>query len=124
MSVKRPSDISATFAKLLNDRDRSGLLDLYSDGAILTVDGTTVARGRAEIEKLVAPFFDGPLKLVANCGSCYEMGDTALVRTDWKLMAPDGSVAMAGASAEVLRRGADGRWHFVVDDATYASRSV
>ena len=124
MSVKRPSDISATFAKLLNNRDRRELLDLYLDDAILPIDGATIARGKKEIEKMVAPFFNGPLKLVANCGACYETGDIALVRTNWKLMAPDSSVAMAGASAEVLRRGSDSRWRFVVDDATYASRSV
>ena len=55
MSVKRPSDISATFAKLLNNRDRRELLDLYLDDAILTVDGATIARGKKEIEKMVAP---------------------------------------------------------------------
>jgi hypothetical protein len=29
---------------------------------------------------------------------------------------------MAGSSSEVLRRGADGRWRFVIDDATFSSR--
>jgi len=124
MGVKRPPDISAAFAKFLNDRDKRGLLGLYSNDAILTIDGKTVARGMAEIAKMVEPFFQGPLKLVADCGACYETGDIALVRTDWKLVAPDGTVAMSGASAEVLRRGADAEWRFVVDDATYASRSA
>ena len=54
MSVKQPADISATFAKLLNDRDRRGLLDLYLDDAILTVDRATIARGKTEIEKMTS----------------------------------------------------------------------
>jgi len=40
------------------------------------------------------------------------------------LTAPDGSAAMQGGSAEVLRRGADGRWRFVIDDATFSSRAA
>jgi uncharacterized protein (TIGR02246 family) len=122
MGVKRPQDISSTFAALLNARDRSGLLALYTDDAVLTIDGATVARGKAEIGKMVAPFFDGPLKLQAKCVAWHEAGDTALVRNDWTLNAADGSVAMAGKAAEVLRRGADGLWRLAIDDATFASR--
>ena len=122
MSVKQPSEISATFGKLYNDRNKSGLLDLYAPDAVFTFDGTTTARGLAEIEKALSPFFDEPFKITVECVACHQSGDTALVCSDWKLTAPDGSVAMAGASAEILRRGADGRWRFVVDDATFASR--
>ena len=122
MGVKRPTDISAAFAKLFNDRDKRGLLNLYLNDAILTVDGNAVAKGTAEIDKMVTPFFESPLKLVAKCGACHEAGDVALVRTEWKLVAPDGSNAMSGVSGEVLKRGTDGVWRFAVDDATYASR--
>ncbi len=122
MGVKRPQDISSTFAALLNARDKAGLLALYNDDAVLTIDGATVARGKAEIETMVAPFFDGPLKLEAKCVACHEAGETALVRNEWKLIAPDGSIAMSGAAAEVVRRGSDGLWRFAVDDATFASR--
>jgi uncharacterized protein (TIGR02246 family) len=122
MGARRPQEISSTFATLLNARDKAGLLALYADDAILTIDGAAVARGKPEIEKMVAPFFEGPLKLEAKCVSCHEAGDTALIRNEWKLIGPDGSVAMAGVAAEVLRRGADGLWRFAVDDATFVSR--
>ena len=122
MGVKRPSDISTAFAKFFNDRDKRGLLNLYLSDAILTVDGNAIAKGTAEIDKMVTPFFESPLKLEAKCGACHEAGDIALVRTVWKLVAPDGSSPMAGVSAEVLKRSADGTWRFAVDDATYASR--
>lgn len=124
MSVKHPSEISAAFGKLYNDRNKSGLLDLYAPDAVFTFDGTATARGKVEIEKSVAPFFDQPLKMTIACASCHQAGDTALVRSDWTLTAPDGSIARKGVSAEVLRRGADGLWRYIVDDATFASRTA
>lgn len=123
MGVRQPADISAAFGDCFNTRDKTALLALYIDTAILTVDGTVVARGKAEIDKMVTPFFESPLKIAIKCAVCHQQADTALVRSDWTLTAPDGKVAMAGSSAEVLRKEADGLWRFVVDDATFASRA-
>lgn len=122
MGVKSPENISDTFSKLFNARDREGLLDLYVTDGMLTIDGDASARGRPAIGQMMAEMLDGPLKISAKCGSCHENGDTALVRTDWVLTAPDGSVAMTGSSAEVLVRDADGQWRFIIDDATFSSR--
>jgi len=122
MAVATPADMPATFARLFNARDLGGLVGLYSDDAVLTLDGAAVARGHGEIERMIVPLLSGPLQIAIHCATCHERGDVALVRSDWKLIGPDGAVAMAGASAEVLRRGADGRWRFVIDDACFASR--
>ncbi len=123
MGVKSPSDISETFGNLFNARDREGLLDLYVADGMLTIDGEATARGGTAIGEMMAEMLDGPLTISTRCASCHENGDTALVRTDWTLTAPDGSVAMTGSSAEVLRREADGQWRFIIDDATFSSRS-
>ena len=122
MGVKSPSEMPETFGRLYNARDRKALLDLYAEDAMLTVDGAAVARGKAAIGDMMGPFFDQPLKIEIKCAACHESGATALVRSDWTLKGPDGSVAMAGSSSEVLRREADGRWRFVIDDATFSSR--
>ncbi len=97
MGVKSPSDMSETFGILFNARDRDGLLDLYVDDGMLTIDGETSARGKTAIGEMMAPLLDGPLKISTKCASCHENGDTAIVRTDWILTEPDGSVAMAGS---------------------------
>ena len=122
MGVRQPKDISEAFGVAFNKREKAALLALYSDTATLTIDGTSVARGKAEIDQMVSPFFDSPLTIAIKCVSCQQRGDIALVRSDWKLTGPDGSVAMAGSSAEVLCKEADGLWRFVFDDATFASR--
>lgn len=122
MGVKSPAEMPAAFVRLFNARDKAGLLALYADDAMLTIDGAETARGHAAIGAMMAPMLESPLKIDGRCSACHENGDTAIVRTDWTLSAPDGSTAMQGASAEVLRRGADGRWRFVIDDATFSSR--
>lgn len=46
-------------------------------------------------------------------------GDTALTQNKWTMKAtgPDGSpVDLAGQSAEVMRRQADGNWKFLIDN--------
>jgi uncharacterized protein (TIGR02246 family) len=110
------------FSAHFNRRDKAALLALYADDALLTVDGTAMARGKAEIERMLTPFLEGPLKITIKCVSCHQQGDTALVRSDWKFSGPDGAVETAGSSAEVLRREADGLWRYILDDATFASR--
>ena len=122
MGVRQPNEISEAFGNFFNKRDKAGLLALYADDAILTVDGAALARGKAEIDKLVTQFLDSPLRIAIKCAACHQQADTALVRSDWKFTGPDGSIAMTGSSAEVLRKGPDGLWRLLVDDATFSSR--
>jgi uncharacterized protein (TIGR02246 family) len=123
MGVRQPADISEAFGRSFNNRDKNALLALYTETAILTVDGSAVARGVAEIERMMTPFFEGPLRIAIKCSSCLQEVDIALVRSHWTLAAPDGAVAMTGSSAEILRKGTDGLWRLIIDDATFASRS-
>ena len=122
MGTPNPRDISAAFCRLYNARDKAGLIGLYQDDAVFTLDGETVARGKAQIATAITPFLDAPFTMVASCGACLEVGAIALVRTDWRLLLPNGAVEMTGSSAEVLALGADGLWRFAIDDASYASR--
>jgi uncharacterized protein (TIGR02246 family) len=124
MGVKTPAEMSATFGRLFNARDKAGLLALYEADAVLTIEGAETARGHPAIGAMMAPMLESPLKIAARCSACHENGNAAIVRTAWTLTAPDGAPAMQGAAAEVLRRGADGLWRFVIDDATFSSRTA
>ena len=50
------------------------------------------------------------------------VGDVALCSLRWEMLDPDGWIDQDGLSVEVLKRGADGKWRFAIDDATGASR--
>ncbi len=67
MGVNSPSDMSETFGKFFNARDREGLLDLYVEDGMLTIDGETSARGKTAIGEMIAPLLDGPLKISTKC---------------------------------------------------------
>jgi len=124
MAVKTPSELSKGFEKNYNARDLKGLMSLYTDGAILTMDGKTKIAGKPEIEKVMATMVATPgNRCVCTCVDCHEAGDTALVRTDWQMFDAKGAVINSGLSAEVAKRGPDGLWRFIIDDATYVSRS-
>ena len=71
MGVRQPAEISEMFGTCFNKRDKTALLALYTDSAILTIDGTAVARGKSEIDRMVTPFFEGQLKIAIKCVSCH-----------------------------------------------------
>jgi ketosteroid isomerase-like protein len=122
MIIKQPSDISVAWADRFNARDKSALMALYDEQAMLTLDGAVQVHGKSEIEKALAPMLASPGKAICKCVSCWQAGDTALVRNDWQMVDAKGAVVMKGLSAEVLKRDPTHGWRFLIDDATYVSR--
>ena len=124
MGVTSPELMARTFMERFNARDQSGLADLYTDDAVFTYDGIEKAVGRQQIEGAIAGFMAAGLTFKGEFVSVYLAGDTAMTRMKWELIEASGSRMSAGISAEVLRRGADGKWRFLIDDAGGGSRAA
>jgi uncharacterized protein (TIGR02246 family) len=122
MGVASPELMDKAFAGRFNARDEPGLLDLYTADAVFTFDGAAKAVGLEQIKAALAGFLASPLKLRGSYVSVHVAGDSALCRLKWDLLDPTGAVNSSGVSAEVLRRGADGKWRFQIDDATGGGR--
>ncbi len=122
MGVASPDLIARTFTERFNAGDVAGLKDLYEEDAVFTYDGVEKAVGRAQIEGAIAGFVMAGLKFSGEFVSVYIAGDIALTRMKWQLLEPSGAVMSSGVSAEVQRRGADGRWRILIDDAGGGSR--
>lgn len=122
MGVAAPEDMAEAFKQLFNDRDGAGLLALYHPDALFTFDGKTYARGTAEIKAALDGFLASPFKLRGRYESVVTAGDTALCSLRWEMLDVEGWIDQDGVSIEVLKRGADGKWRFAIDDATGASR--
>jgi ketosteroid isomerase-like protein len=115
-----PAETVEAFAAHLNDGDLEAALLHYEPGAVFhpTPDGPPVAGAeaiRGALTSFVAlkPVMEGEIAKVS------EAGDTALVINRWRLRGtqPDGAhVELAGTSADVLHRGADGAWRILIDD--------
>lgn len=110
-----PRGINAAFAAGYNARDVDALLALYEPDAVVTnPDGSTStgsAAIRAHLEHLVQ--IGGAMTSLNRYA--IPNGDLALVGAVWEIVFTDGREPMAGRSAEVVRRQADGSWLYVLD---------
>jgi uncharacterized protein (TIGR02246 family) len=122
MGVSTPEEMAEAFMQRFNDRDGAGLLALYAADAAFTFDGVTYARGADQIKGALDGFLASPNKLKGKYISVVTAGDTALCSLRWEMLDGEGWIALDGVSIEVLKRGADGKWRFAIDDATGASR--
>ena len=120
ITVTDPATFNETWAAAFNSTDVENMLDLYEDDAVLAV-GTDVVRGKAAISAVLSGLLQAPGKIVGKNNFCLVQGDLALLRADWKLSAADGTEMMRGATAEIIRRRADGTWLYVIDHASGAS---
>jgi uncharacterized protein (TIGR02246 family) len=116
MGVHDPKQMHESFAKYFNSQDAEGLLSLYSDDAVLVAAPDAPAAGKAAIKEALSGFLamKGTMEFVAEAEPVIS-GDIALTHAKWKLTLEDGQ-AMEGSTAEVLRKGADGTWLYVVDN--------
>ena len=122
MAVTTPEQITAAFEAAYNARDKAALMRLYANDAVHTFDAVTVSTGIATISAAFDRGFAGPNKLSGTLLSCMVSGNTALLRVLWRSSGADGKVRREDVSCEVLTRGADGLWRYILDDATGGSR--
>ncbi len=122
MGSPAPERTADIFVEKFNSGDAAGFAALYTDGAVFTYDGLEKAVGRKQIEGAIAGFIMAGLKFKGVNVSVYVVGDVALTRFKWELSDASGAVISKGVSAEVQRRGDDGLWRFIIDDAGGGSR--
>ena len=115
MRTDRPEEASKFLAACLSNNDVDGLRDLYEPEAVFADDEGT-ATGWVEIRAAHQRFLDAGLVLALNDSVVFQADDIALVHWAWTVTAPDGAT-VDGASAEVLRRQADGSWKFIIDNS-------
>ncbi len=107
-------DMHAKFVSLFNAGDLDGLLELYEPDAVLNLATGTV-RGKEAIRSVLQQFLSLGGKITIDTLAVLEGPDgIGLTHGDWKLQG--GTVELGGKTAEVLRRQADGRWLYVIDN--------
>ena len=108
----------AQWIDLFNRGDGAGLDHLYEAGSVLVpVPGhPVVGPGRSAAN---AHLLSLGLPMKASLRHCYVADDIALLIIDWSIegTGPDGSeINMAGIATDVVRRGHDGQWRYVIDN--------
>lgn len=124
MAVATARDLVASFEAAYNARDKTALMQLYAPDAVHTFDGATISTGLSAVSAAFDRGFAGPHKLSGRVLTCMEADGVALIRARWTSLNPDGSVRSEAVSCEVAKRGADGLWRYLIDDASGGSRGV
>jgi uncharacterized protein (TIGR02246 family) len=117
MGANEPGQMHELFAKFFNSRDIDGLVSLYEPDAALVSAPGEVSRGTGQIRASLEAFVALDLSIeFGEQAITVEADDLALTHGTWKLVAKDGSPAGEAATAEVVRRGSDGTWRYVLDN--------
>ncbi len=118
--ITDPSQSNATFASIFNEgRNMDAWLSLYEPGATL-LGGPQPAIGHAAIRHALTELAKMPGEIRSRVNYSEVNGDIAVTRADYRIV-NEGKVVAEGSAIEVLRRQADGRWLFVIDNPVGAS---
>ena len=116
--AKTPHDLATLFAQYLHAGDIDGLASLYDEDARMVTGPGQSITGMAAIRENLSGFLSLKPTIAFGNSVVVENGDLALVHAKWTLSGagPEGAVELAGLTSEVVRKGADGGWRYLIDD--------
>ncbi|SCL39428.1 Ketosteroid isomerase homolog [Micromonospora rhizosphaerae] len=115
-----PEGVVASLVERFNSGKVSAMMAQFEPGVVFVArdgrpvtDPTEIA---AELERDISL----GLPLEAKARHVFVAGDIAQIVVDWSIdgTGPDGEhVHVEGSASDVVRRGADGRWRYLIDNA-------
>jgi ketosteroid isomerase-like protein len=114
-----PEGMAESLLERFNSGKVSAMMTLYEPVAVLIAkDGRTVT-GHTEIAAELERDVSLGLPLKAKTRHVFVAGDIAQIVLDWSIdgTGPDGEhVHFGGSACDVVRRGADGLWRYLIDN--------
>ncbi|MFD6437990.1 YybH family protein [Streptomyces venezuelae] len=107
----RPEDVPAAFAARFNSGDAQAVRELYEERAAFVPESGDAVHGDAEIAAANAPFLALGLPISVRPRHVHVAGDIALLVVDWEI----GAGEARSTATDVVRRGTDGCWRYVID---------
>jgi ketosteroid isomerase-like protein len=115
----KPEGVIPSLLKRFNSGKIEAMMALYAPEAVFVAnDGRTIT-DRAEFTAILEHDIKLGLPLKANVRHVFVGGDTAQIVVDWSIdgTGPDGkAVHMHGTASDIMRRGADGFWRYIIDN--------
>ena len=116
----KPEGMVAALLERFNSGKVSAMMGLYAPEAVLIAkDGTTIT-GHTKIAAQLERDLKLGLPLEAKARHVFVADDIAQIVLDWSIdgTGPDGKhVHLGGSASDIVRRGADGRWRYIIDNA-------
>jgi uncharacterized protein (TIGR02246 family) len=119
MSGSTPETMHEHFMQAFNSGDLDGLMELYEPGIVFTAQPGQAVEGTEQVREVLQGMMalGGPIDL--RPVEILKSDDLALVISHWTLegTGPDGNpLSLASNTVEVIRRGDDGSWRYVIDN--------
>jgi len=119
ISARRPEECDSLLIEALNRGDLETAVGLYEPNATLFSDASVQVVGKAAIREALKAYlgFDSRITEIRAVKSADRV--LALTGGKWTSTGKDSDgkpVALSGKSVEVVRRQADGRWLFAIDN--------
>ena len=114
-----PEGMAAALLERFNSGEISALMDLYEPDAVLIKNDGRPVTGHAEIAADLESYLSFGLPLEVSARHVFVAGDIAKIVLDWSIddTGPGGEqVHFGGSASDVLRRGTDGIWRYLIDN--------
>jgi uncharacterized protein (TIGR02246 family) len=114
-----PEGVIPSLIERFNSGKVSAMMELYApDVVFIANDGRTIT-DRTEIAAQFERDLSHGLPLAAKVRHVFVAGDIAQIVVDWAIdgTGRDGEhVHLHGSASDIVRRGADGRWRYLIDN--------
>ena len=115
----KPEDVIPSLIERFNSRKIDEMMALYAPEAVFVAnDGRTIT-DRNEFGAQFLRDMSLGLPMKANVRHVFVGGHTAQIVCDWWIegKGPDGKdVRLGGTASDIVRRGADGFWRYIIDN--------
>lgn len=119
MEELSPLDVIRQLVTAMNACDLEAAIALFEPGASFVIKPGVVVNGTAGIRQALEGFMALKPTLTIEAQQVVQAGDVAQYCARWNLKGIDPmgtTVQLGGRSSSILRRQADGRWLFLVDN--------
>ena len=111
-----PRDIAHCVSAFLQEGDLEGITSMFHpDCKIFFPADHPPSSGIAGVRQVFAGFMDIKPEIKSDVFSEVIIGDIALLRANWQVVAPGGEVLGEGQSTEVAKKLENGGWGYLID---------
>jgi ketosteroid isomerase-like protein len=115
-----PEGVVTSLLERFNSGKVSAMMAHIEPGAVFVARDGRAVTDPAEIAAELERDLSLGLPLEAKARHVFVAGDIAQIEVDWSIdgTGPDGEhVHLEGSACDIARRGADGRWRYLIDNA-------
>ncbi|MEU4679122.1 DUF4440 domain-containing protein [Micromonospora sp. NPDC023737] len=115
-----PEGVVASLMERFNSGKVSAMMEQFEPGIVFVARDGRAITDPTEIAAQLERDISLGLPLKAKARHVFVAGDIAQIVLDWSIegTGPDGKqVHIEGSASDVVRRGADGRWRYLIDNA-------